>query len=97
MLLPQEKGRPKADKRLFPVCSAIEEFSNSSSEEEKMLTLAYENAKKGKDDINAGDQDVFFSSRVGSTRRGLMDSFKNNEAGEAFYDSERGNNENIMD
>ena len=34
MLMPDEKGLRKANKKLFPVCSAMEEFSDSSSGEE---------------------------------------------------------------
>lgn len=90
MLLHDGKGRTKAEKRLFPVCSAIEELSNSSSEEEKLLCVAYEQAAK-----QDAERAVFYSSRIASTRRGLLESFKTNEAGEAIYDSERGHN--IMD
>ena len=90
MLLNDGKGRTKANKKLFPVCSALEELSNSSSEEEKLLAIAYEQAAK-----QDAEREVFYSSRLGSTRRGLLESFKTNEAGEAVYDSERG--QNIMD
>ena len=46
MLRPDSQGRRKADKKLFPVCSAIQDFSDSSEEEENLVMLAYENAKK---------------------------------------------------
>ena len=89
MLMPDTNGRKKADKKLFPVCSAVDDFSDSSEEEEKLVMLAYEKCKEDeKEDIH------FYSSRLGSTRRGLLDSFKSNDAGEALYDSERGN---VMD
>mmetsp|Transcript_30806 Transcript_30806/g.38114 ORF Transcript_30806/g.38114 Transcript_30806/m.38114 type:complete len:123 (-) Transcript_30806:415-783(-) len=92
MLMPDTQGRFKAEKKLYPVCSELQEVSDSSEEEENMLMLAYEKANAD-EDITSPKH--FFSSRLGSTRRGLMDSFKTNEAGEAFYDSERGNN--LMD
>ena len=44
MLMPNEEGLKKANKKLFPVCSALEEFTDSSSGEEYMLAIALENA-----------------------------------------------------
>ena len=44
MLMPDENGLRKANKRLFPVCNAMEDFSDSSSGEEQMLAIALENA-----------------------------------------------------
>ena len=46
MLMPDEQGLRKANKKLFPVCSAMEEFSDSSSGEEQMLAIALENAQR---------------------------------------------------
>ena len=34
MLMPNAEGLKKANKKLFPVCSAINDFTDSSSEEE---------------------------------------------------------------
>ena len=44
--MPDDKGLSKANKKLFPVCTAIEDFSDSSSGEEQMLAIALENAQK---------------------------------------------------
>ena len=46
MLMPNQQGLNKANKKLFPVCSALEQFSDSSSGEEQMLALALEKAGK---------------------------------------------------
>jgi len=46
MLMPNQTGLNKAKKKLFPVCSTLQEFSDSSSEEEQMLAIALENAEK---------------------------------------------------
>ena len=46
MLLQDGKGRTKANKKLLPVCTAMEELSNSSTEEEKLIEIAYEQAAK---------------------------------------------------
>ena len=46
MLMPDEQGLRKANKKLFPVCSTMEEFSDSSSGEEQMLAIALDNAKR---------------------------------------------------
>lgn len=99
MLLPEHKAQNKANKRLFPVCNAIEEMSDSSSEEDNLICMAYDRSKQ-KDGFEVRKPELFNSSRMGSTRRGLLDSYKHNEAneaGEAYYDSERSNNVNIME
>ena len=46
MLMPDEQGIKKANKKLFPVCSTMEEFSDSSSGEEQMLAIALDNAQR---------------------------------------------------
>ena len=45
MLMPDQQGLKKANKKLYPVCSAMEDFSDSSSEEEQLLALAINNAE----------------------------------------------------
>ena len=47
MLMPNKDGLSKANKKLFPVCANIEDFTDSSSEEEHMLAIALENAENG--------------------------------------------------
>ena len=44
MLMPNEKGLTKANKKLFPVCATVHDFSDSTSEEENMLALALDQA-----------------------------------------------------
>ena len=46
ILRPDAQGQAKVNKRLFPVCSTLQEFSDSSSEEERLLAIALENASK---------------------------------------------------
>ena len=73
-----------------------------------MLAIALENVKKGampagsmpafeiigeSGNLFKKEEDQKSISLVNNTRRGLLDSIRTNEAGEAFYDSEK----NIMD
>ena len=72
-----------------------------------MLAIAVENVKKGKQpgslqamnvlgesgNLFRADEEPKSASLNNNTRRGLMESMRANEAGEAFYDSEK----NIMD
>ena len=94
------------NKKLFPVCSTLQEFSDSTSEEEKMLATALENIKSrrhGGASLVAFDslgesgnlfkrQEELKSANLNNTNRGLLDSTRSNVTGEALYDSNR----NIM-
>lgn len=99
MLLPNQVGLRKANKKLFPVCSAMQDFSDSSSEEEQMLAIALENAQNSErlagsqhSVNNASASGLLFDKErplldLGDTMRCLVD--RDNKAGEALYDSER--------
>jgi len=93
------------NKKLFPVCSSLQEFSDSTSEEEKMLATALENIKnrQGGASLVAFDglgesgnlfkgQEELKTANLDNTNRGLLDSIRSNVTGEALYDSNR----NIM-
>lgn len=79
----------------------MQEFSDSTSEEEKMLATALENIKSrghGGASLVALDglgesgnlfkrQEELKSANLDNTNRGLLDSIRSNVTGEAFYDS----------
>jgi len=74
MLSPDATGVAKVNKKLFPVCSTLQEFSDSSSEEEKMLVKALRKASLKEDTLAAGPPHSL-SLNLEGTRRGLLESF----------------------